>query len=109
MPEQSRVTQSDSSSSTTCVPDYKFGRQDSCQGLENTEEAQAEAALAQPSGQEDLSASSQATTVLPQAAQKPLASTLASGLVGESSQAALETEAAAQHPLDGALSAAWPQ
>ena len=109
--EKSPDAQSDGSfSSTTFVPDYKFGRQDSChsQGLDNTEEAKVEAALAQPSGQEDLSASTKSKTVLPlQAAQKPLASTLAFGLVGESSQAALETEAAAAAPtLDEKLSAA---
>ena len=70
------------------------------------EEAKVEAALTQSSGQEDLSASTK-TVLPPQAAQKPLASTLASGLVGESSQAALETEATTAAPtLDERLSAA---
>lgn len=91
--------------STKTDPGKQVGPLDSfhSQGLDNTEEATVEAALASPTGQEDLSASSK--TVLPQAAQMPLARTLASGLVG-SFQASLVAEAPEQHPLDGALSAA---
>ena len=100
--EQLPEAQSDCSfSSTTSVTDHLHS-----QSLDNTEKAKGETALTPPSGQEDLSVS--AKTVLPlQAAQKPLASTLASGLVGESSQAALETEATTAAPtLDERLSAA---
>jgi len=41
-----------------------------------------------------------------QATQKPLASTLASGLAGESSQASLESQATDTPPLDAQLAAA---
>lgn len=98
VPEQSLGAKSDRSSSTKTDPGRQVEPLDSfhSQGLDNTEEAAVEVALASPTGQEDLSASSE--TVLPQAAQMPLAS--------ESFLASLVTEAPVQHPLDGAVSAA---
>jgi len=97
VPEQSPGAQSDGSTSTTCVH-HKLDRQSSRQSLDNTEEAPVKVALAQQSGQ-DLSDESQ-TTKVSSAPQKPLASTLASGLVGESSQASLESQASDAPPLE---------
>ena len=68
--EQLPVVQSDGSfSSTTFAPDRRFGHRDSwcSQDLENTEEANVEAALTLSSGQEDFSATKESThTVLQQ-------------------------------------------
>lgn len=106
--ERSPDARSDGSySSTTFVPDHRFGRRDSThsQALD-TEEAEVEEAAPAPqaAGQADLSAETK-SKVLPQPAQKPPASN--PGEAGESSQAPLAAEAPAATPTldDKVLSA----
>ena len=107
--ERSPDARSDGSySSTTFVPDYRFGRKDSThsQALDTEEAEVEEAAVPAPqvAGQADLSAELK-PKVLPQPAQKPPASN--HGEAGESSQAPLAAEAQAATPTldDKVLSA----
>ena len=106
--EQSPVRSDGSFTSTTDVPNHKFGRRDSphSQALDTEEAEVKEAAPAPPAaGQANLSVKT-VPRVLPQPAQKPSASNL--GETGESSQASLEPVAPAATPtaLDDKVSTA---
>jgi len=96
--ERSPDARSDSSySSTTFVPDGRFGRSDSLhsQALNTEEAGEVNADPARSSGQANLSDDAKAK-VLPQPAQQPLASS--PGEAGESSQVQVQ-EAPLQHLL----------